>query len=366
MRAGIHSTAEGWRLRLLGLAYLGVAMLLVAVSIAAYRHDFDDHVTVTVQARQAGQQLNVGSDVRMNGTIVGRVSSVSKDTTGALISLQLDRDSADRIPTDVVARILPTTLFGQKFVELHSSTSDTRDHLVDGSRIAEDRSRDAVELTTVLDDIYPLLTVVQPDQLAGTLGALAQGLDGRGAELAQTMAGAGSYLRALNRQTPLFEQDLRLFDRVARQYADQAPTLTQLLSNAATGSRFLTAQQGQWSAFLGAADAVALAGDDLLRASQANLSESARLARPTLELLARYAPELRCTIGGFLEVQRRSALQIRGNRFQGYFTIGAQADGYTARDRLRLGDVGAGPGCRGLPQASVPYPGFKLHDGVTR
>ena len=74
----------------------------------------------------------------------------------------------------------------------------------------------------------------------------------------------------------------------------------------------------------------------------------------TLELLAEYSPELVCVIGGFLEVEARSAEQIRNNAFQGHFTIGAQARGYTPADALVLGDLGTGPACRGLPKAPIP------------
>ena len=357
------SRGEAVRLRLLGLAYAAVLAGLVALSVAAYDHVFDDHVTVTVQAHNAGQQLNVGSDVRMNGAIVGRVSQVRSDRDGALVSLQIDHAAADRIPSDTVARILPTTLFGQKYVELRSS-SPVRGHgLRDGDRLAEDTSAEAVELTDVLDDLDPVLTAVRPQRLAGTLTALSRGLDGRGAQIRRTMSDADGYLGALNAQGPLIVRDLRLFDRVSGQYADQAPRFLAIARHLGLTSRSL-ARPDVLSSLFGSVTRAGDTGAVLLPANHHRIAESLRLARPTAELLAEYSPEFHCTVQGFLDVQRSSAAQIRDHSFQGYFTMGAQKPGYDDGDHLRLGDLGTGPACRGLPGPVVPYPGVDLDDGV--
>lgn len=366
MKALAATTAEAHRLAGLGLAYLMIVAALVWVSIAAYRHEFADEIAVRVQAQAAAQQLNVGGDVRMNGAIVGRVSRVSRSAKGgAEIELQIDRTSARRIPSDVVARILPTTLFGQKYVELRSSTPAAQRPLQDDAVIEEDRSSEAVELSDVLDDIYPVLNAVQPDRLAATLGALSTSLDGRGEEMHHGMEETATYLRELNSRTALLERDLTLFDRVSGQYATNAPTFLSLLGRSTTVSESLTSKQDAIAQFVESVTGAATSGEQLLRANRENLVETARLARPTLELLAEYSPEYVCVVKGFLAVERGSAAQIRGNRFQGHFTMGAQADGYTLADRLQLGDLGVGPHCRGNPDAPVPYPAVDLDDGVT-
>ena len=74
------SRGEAVRLQLLGLVYAAVLVGLVGLSIAFYQHAFDDHVTVTVGTREAGQQLNVGGDVRMNGRPRVQLMPVSKAT----------------------------------------------------------------------------------------------------------------------------------------------------------------------------------------------------------------------------------------------------------------------------------------------
>jgi phospholipid/cholesterol/gamma-HCH transport system substrate-binding protein len=353
------------RLQAYGVVYLAIVLALIWFSVAAYNHDFTDYVDVTVQAQSVGDQLNVDGDVRMNGALVGRVSAVDQTAWGATVHLQIYRADANRIPRDVVARILPTTLFGQKYVELLSPTRATpTDHLVDGSVVAQDRSKTAVELETALSDLYPLLTAIRPDQLSSTLGALAAGLQGRGADLRQVLTAAGHYLAGLNANTAVLEQDLTLLSAVAKNYSASMPSLLQLLQRAGVVSNVLSAEH--LSAFINNVNGAATAGQALLAANQQNLADSLALTRPTAALLATYAPEIDCVIGGFLENQALSAAQVRDNSVHGYFTIGQQANGYSTKNQLKLGDTGVGPHCSGLPIAGVPYPAVTLHDGVKR
>lgn len=350
------------RLELTGLLYLIVIGFLVWLSIASYQHVFDDDITVKINARTAGSQLNVGGDVRMNGAIVGRISEVDVTDAQALISLQIDADDAQRIPTDVVARILPTTLFGQKYVELTSSSTTAAGHLQEGSVIAEDASAEAIELTDVIDNLDPVIAAIKPDRLAAGLGGLAQGLSGRGDDLARLIGSSADYLAALNADTPLIDRDLRLLRTVTGLYADEAGSLLDLVRNTTVTAR--SVQFSDVRSFIASFSAASVSGADLIAAHGENLAEVARLSRPTLELLAEYSPEIVCVIGGFLEVEARSAEQIRNNSFQGHFTLGAQARGYTPADALVLGDLGTGPACRGLPRAPIPYGPVDLRDGA--
>ncbi|AXT83929.1 virulence factor Mce [Aeromicrobium sp. A1-2] len=360
-----ESRREAVGLQLTGLVYVLVIGALIWLSIAIYAKTFTDHVTIELRAERAGQQLNVGGDVRMNGAIVGRVAKVEPGRPGAHIALQIDHEAADQIPSDVTGRILPTTLFGQKFVELSSAADPTDDHLEDGTIIQQDTSAEAVEITQVLDNLDPLLTAVRPERLAATLGALSTGLEGRGATLGRLIDDSGSYLTSLNQLTPDLERDLGLLRDVSGQYADAAPDLLALARSASVTTSTIVARQGDLRDFYVNVSGAAAAGDDLLRANRENLVEAARLARPTLELLEEYAPEVGCVLDGFLAVAAQTTAQISGVLFKGQFTLGAQVPGYSTSDTLEFGDIGTGPACRGLPNAPIPYPGVTLNDGYS-
>lgn len=364
MRASFppETRAEALRLRAGGLTWLVFLALLVALSVATYAKVFGDHVTVTVRAPRAGMQLNPGGDVRMNGAIVGRISAVEATGRGADVELQIDGDKAERIPASSVARILPTTLFGQKYVELRSSAAPG-EGLRDGTVLRTAKDATYTELTDVLDGLEPLLSTVRPGELSTLLHESARALDGQGTTLAQLFDSGGAYLRDLNRLAPQFERDLRLLEAVTGQYADRAGSIIDLLDQS-TQVLGTLAEGDRWRRTLDGTTRASDAGHALLVASRRNLREATRLSRPTLELLAEYSPQIPCMIRGFLGVRDSSAAQIKGRSVEGYFTMGQQVRGYKRQDRLRMGDVGTGPACRGLPDPQVPYPGVDLDDGV--
>lgn len=357
-----RTRAEATRLKVVGTAWLLLLVLLVLLSVATYNKAFDGHVTATVETSRAGMQLNVGGDVRMNGAIVGRVSGVEATDSGALVEVQLDGEDAERIPDTAEARILPTTLFGQKYVELSSSADPGRGHVVDGTVLHAVDDHPA-ELTRVLDRLEVVLSSVQPQRLSSMLQAVAYGLDGQGGAIGELVDDSGSYLFRLNRLAPSFVRDLTLLESVTRQYADVVPDLLALLDDASTTAGTMT-EGTRWQTFLRSVTRSAGAGEELLAANRRQLHDAALLSRPTLELLAEYAPEIPCVITGFLGVRDSSAAQIKGASVEGYFTTGQQVDGYTSADELVLGDLGTGPSCRGLPEPPIPYPAVDLDDGV--
>ncbi len=114
-----HDTPwEHRRLQLAGVVLIVTMALLLGLSIAIYNKKFTNFTTVTVKADRAGLQLAKFGDVRLHGALVGRIASIKSDGKQAVITLSLSPDAARTIPADVSVRILPTTLFGQNFLEL--------------------------------------------------------------------------------------------------------------------------------------------------------------------------------------------------------------------------------------------------------
>ena len=60
----------------------------------------------------------------------------------------------------------------------------------------------AIEVERVLNDLFPLLRTVQPEQLNYTLTALANALEGRGEEIGQSLETLDSYLKRMNPEVP--------------------------------------------------------------------------------------------------------------------------------------------------------------------
>ncbi|MFC6931998.1 MlaD family protein [Actinomadura yumaensis] len=106
------------RYRLLGLSMVVVIALLLALTVALFNKALTPVLRVKVEAERAGLQLLPRSDVKVRGLIVGEVRSTKATENGAVLNLAIDPDKAKLIPSNVQARLLPKTLFGEKYVDL--------------------------------------------------------------------------------------------------------------------------------------------------------------------------------------------------------------------------------------------------------
>src|SRR5436305_11723479 len=106
------------RYELLGLVLLLVLAVLVWFSIAMFNEQFRSSTPVSMHISRAGLQLLPGSDVKIRGIIVGSVDQITSNGEGAEITLRLSPAKAKHIPANVSARLVPKTIFGEKYVDL--------------------------------------------------------------------------------------------------------------------------------------------------------------------------------------------------------------------------------------------------------
>jgi virulence factor Mce-like protein len=284
------------RYQALGVVFLLVAALFVAGSIGVYRKVFTSFVPVRLEATSVGSQLQRGADVKIRGVVVGEVRSVRATGGGAVLDLALRPDKVGLIPSNVAARLLPKTLFGERYVALQIPERPAASRLAAGDVIGQDRSSTAIEVDEVLTDLMPLLQAVQPQKLASALGAMSQALDGRGARLGDTVVRLDRYVAALNESIPDLNADIGALADVADDYAEAAPDILQALADLTTTSRTLVEQRANLLELYGTLTTTSIDLANFLRVNRNNLINLAATARPTLELLARYAPEYPCVI----------------------------------------------------------------------
>jgi virulence factor Mce-like protein len=282
------------RKALQGLAFVAVMVALISLAVAKYTGAFTAGVPVTLEVAAAGTQLSERADVKVRGLVVGKVEQVTSDGAGATIHMTLDPDKVDLIPENVTARLLPKTLFGEKFVSLVPPQVPSTARLGAGDVIGQDRSQTAREVDQALDDLLPVLQAVKPQELATTLGALSQGLNGRGEELGQTLVSLNTLVKGINPSVPALQDDLGKLATFSNNLADAAPDLLSALDDLTVTSRTIADQRQN---LLDVYDSVTGASDDLrgfLDSNGDNLISLASSGRPTLETLARYSPEVPC------------------------------------------------------------------------
>jgi virulence factor Mce-like protein len=339
------------RVRLQGVAFLVVLALLLGLAVASYQKAFTDVAHVTLETDTAGNQLQEASDVKVRGVIVGEVRDVKASTKGARIDLAINPDYLHEIPGNVSARLLPKTLFGERFVALQIPDSPSQKNLADGDVIGQDRSSNAIELQKVIDDTLPLLQAVQPQDLSYTLGAVADALRGRGKSLGENLASTGEYVGQVNTVLPQLQADISELADFADTYQGAADDLLAVLDNLSVVNRTLVDQREQLRRTFTVVDASANVTAGFLETNERNLISLAQTSRPVLGVFAKYSPEYPCLLNGLA-------------RFDPMISQAFGADGdpalnlnitvslpprnpYVPGDQPRYADQ-SGPDCRGL------------------
>ncbi|CAM5602126.1 ABC transporter substrate-binding protein [Streptomyces purpurascens] len=255
------------RLRLYGVVFIAVLALLLSLSVAVYRQAFTPVVRITLEADSLGNQLDPRADVKLRGLLVGEVREVRADGTKATLGIALKPEHVAHIPSDVHARLLPKTLFGEKYVDLVPPERSSARPIRAGDVITQDRTRVGIEVQQLMNDLLPLLRTVQPGKLNATLSAFATALDGRGDRIGDNLTRVEAYLRRLNPHLPSLKEDIARFADVAEVYGDAAPDLMEILRNTVTTSRTIVVEKDRLAAALKSTATVAGTAEDFLDAN---------------------------------------------------------------------------------------------------
>ncbi|WP_067826210.1 MCE family protein [Actinomadura kijaniata] len=361
--------------RLTGVAFLLVPALLIWLSIAIYQKRFTDAVMVTLRTGTAGHEMHRQADVKVRGVVVGEVRSITADGGGARLLLALDPDQARLIPSDVTAQLLPTTVFGARFVSLVPPPNGTGRPIARHAVITEDRSQNAVELSEVLNNTMRLLNTLQPAKLSATLNAMSTALRGRGDQLGANFVQLESYLRKLNPEVPALAENLRQLARFSHGLADASPDLLDALTDFTVTSRTIAEQRQGLAELYEATGGMAADLTDFLRRNSGNIIELAETSRGSLALGRRYAPAAPClfrTMADFVPKMNRALGKgtDRPGVHATVVTVPHKGRYLPGRDRPRY-DGGGGPRCPSVPYLAssggrvIPAGGNPVQAGAT-
>ncbi len=363
---GVLSAA---RHRVLGVGFLALLLFFVWGTYAIFTKKFVPYVPVTLQASRVGLQLPQLADVKIRGVIVGAVRSVRSSGHGASLELAITPAQASLIPANVTARILPKTLFGEKYVALQEPAHPSSRSIAAGDVIRE--SKVAIEVQKVLRDFYPLLETVQPAQLNYMLTSVADALEGRGAALGHNLVVLDGYLKRVNPQVPQLVSDLDKLASVSDTYSQVLPEVADILRNSVTTGHTFVQKEQQIKALFDDVAAFSDTGRAFLAQNGDNIIRLTRLGREQLPTYAKYAPEYPCLLKGLVgqvpgldQIWRGHTLHINVE------TLPHQPTGYTPKDSPVYG-ANNPPDCAALPNPPysqknpTPQPAMShINDGV--
>ena len=115
--------------RLLAALFIVIVLAFVGTTIAIYNRAFTASDTVTLNTDQLAYALPNDADVKARGVLVGRVSGVEPDGDRVRVNMEFDPAYMDQLPANVSGRLLPKTLFGEKYVALVVPEGDLAEEL---------------------------------------------------------------------------------------------------------------------------------------------------------------------------------------------------------------------------------------------
>ena len=358
-----------------GVAFLLVMAVLAWLAIQVYDQEFSDDVLVTLKTDRIGNQLNKNSEVKARGVVVGTVRAIHPSQNGATIDLAMNPDTLNRLPKDVTALLIPKTLFGERYVQLSIPDGSNRQSLQGGDVIQQDRSKNAIELEKVFDDLLPVLKAVQPQKLATTLTAISTALEGRGEQLGRTMVSTAAYLDQFNPNLPTLTDDLRDLARVSKLYGDIAPDLLDSLTDSSVTLNTVADKRVQLTELYAQVTRSAQDVTLFLNNNKENLIRLAASSRAPLEVAAEYSPSFPCTVKALTDLKPSVDRMLgAGTNEQGVhadITVVPDPGKYLPGKDDPVYDASSGPRCypsgvaptRGVTAAPVGSAGHPLLTG---
>lgn len=349
--------------RVLGIVFIGLLAFGLWFVNAVFTQKFTEFDEVTLTTDTIGLQLPSRADVKVRGVIVGEVVQAESNVDQATLTLGIKPEEIGSIPDNVTASILPKTLFGEKYVALNIPEQASSSALEAGDTI--DRTKLPIEVERVLNDLYPLLTTLQPAELNYTLNALATALEGRGEKIGASVITLDRYLKRLNPLIPALMEDLRLLSSVSDTYADVVPQLAATLRNSVKTGNTLVQKEARLNKFLRDTASFSSTAQSFLDANGDNIVELGKVSEPTLALLRRYSPTFPCLLRGIVKQAPMLGSTFRGFVFHISLNfVNDQPRGYGVGDKPVYGVTGE-PNCVGLPNPTVPQPAApNFNDGA--
>lgn len=288
------------RRRLLGLVFFIIVALFFTVTIMKFNNSFTDYTEVTLKTDSTGNALPSNADVKARGVVVGEVRRVQPAPDGSVdVVLGLTPSMADELPATTTARILPKTLFGERYVALQVPETTGGPTLANGDTINTDTSGNAREVQELFDKLLPVLEAIPPQDLNVTLTSLSSALSGRGEQIGTTLDELNTIFARINDHMPELQGTLRGLASFSQTYSEALPDVIDALDNLRTTSNTIVERQGDLRTLISTLGVAATDTTGWLRQNRTDLIDLFVDSEPFLVGLAKQSPTFVCTFRNF-------------------------------------------------------------------
>jgi phospholipid/cholesterol/gamma-HCH transport system substrate-binding protein len=284
--------------RVAGVVVFLIAALILWLVFLQYKGDFTEKTKLTMLSDRAGLVMDPGSKVTYNGVQIGRVANIDviqrDGQPAAKLTLDVYPKYLRLIPANVDARIVATTVFGEKYVSF-SAPENPLPQRITPSNVIDARSV-TTEINTLFQTITQIAEKVDPVKVNLTLSAAAQALSGLGDKFGQSIINGSAALDEVNPRMPTIRHDIQQLATLGDTYADASPDLFNFLNNASTTAHTIHAQEKDLDRALLSAAGFGATGADIFNRGGPYLARGAADLVPSSQLLDTYSPEVYCAI----------------------------------------------------------------------
>lgn len=286
--------------RIMGAGFIGLLLFFGWLTYAFFNHTFESSVPMHVESNKAGLSLPSNADVKIRGMIVGEVRDTKLQGDKVRIDVALNPEDVENVPADSSARIVPKTLFGQKYIDLLPPEDDTGPAVAAGDTI--DEAEVPAEIEDLLTDLQPLLEAVRPADLKNTLTAMSQALDGRGEQIGDTLVELNDYVKQVNPDIPQLVTDIEKTGEVSDVYNEALPDIGNLLSNSVVTADTVVEKQSELAGFFAQGTEMSETMEGFLTKNEKNLLKANDQLREPLEITKDYSDVFPCFLDAMAEV----------------------------------------------------------------
>ena len=307
--------------------------------------------------------IKSGSDVRVSGLGVGRVSGISLEGTKVLVDFTV-RDGVD-LGDRTEAAIKTETVLGTKYLELTPRGDGAL-----SEPIPLERTRSPYDLTDALGDLTTTISGLDTAQLSSALTTMADTFKDTPPDLKIALQGVARFSDTLNTRDAKLRQLLADANKVTGVLAKRSDQIAQLVANANALLVELVSQRDSVDALMGNLSAVsqqisAVVADnrsqlkpavDKLNGVLGILDNRKKELQRTLYLLRRYAMSFGEVLGSG-PFFKASVVNLAPGQFSQPFIDAAFSDlGLDPNVKVPSQLVDPGVGQPATPPLPVPYP----------
>jgi phospholipid/cholesterol/gamma-HCH transport system substrate-binding protein len=303
--------------RVAGVIVFLVGALVLWLVYLQYSGEFVDKTKLTMLSDRAGLVMDPGSKVTYNGVQIGRVADINEVERDGRPAVKFTLDVYPRylhlIPANVDARIVATTVFGEKYVSMTAPKNPLPQRITPKNVI--DARSVTTEVNTLFQTITSIAEKVDPVKVNLTLSAAAQALSGLGDKFGQSIINGNAALDEVNPRMPLIRHDIQQLAVLGDTYADASPDLFDFLNNASTTAHTIHGQEKDLDQALLAAAGFGKTGADIFNRGGPYLARGAKDLVPTAKLLDTYSPEVFCALRNLHDAEPKVAAFAGGNGY---------------------------------------------------